>query len=386
MTSRISQRAPLLAALVIAAWACGSSEQASHSTSGFAGATATSGASSSSSSAGPGADGFLGFACETDGDCGGQPEAHCIRDTDHEALFTSFFFGSGEPVTGGPAHGYCTTECITSADCPTDGICITTGSRGICALSCEFGEPQGAIDDAQPVDKCRGRDDLMCSLVQTGVAVCMPICGDASDCSEGRSCDARLGLCVNEPRTGRASGAECEPDDPETADNEDVCAGLCATFQDSLGEMFAYACSSRCSLGGEVLNTTDCGGTSEGLCAHQPVFDGVKAGLGDSALCAGACTSHSACSYPHGMFCFDMGLHASVGKGYCWPSISCPVGDECEADHVCVDTRSGPFCLQGASPAELVYDLGEAAPAGSGGSGAGGAGGAGAGGSGVGGS
>lgn len=336
-------------------------------------------ASSSGSGGGGPIAGDFAAVCDSDGDCG--EGSYCVRDVDDEALFTTFFFGVDEATIGGPAGGYCTRDCLDAGDCP-GGVCITTGSRGLCAASCEYGQPTGAADDPQPTDKCHGRDDLMCAAVQDGVAVCMPICGGDEECGEERVCDRRLGICVDDTRPGLPHGSACEPDDAKTEMDEDECAGFCATFHDAFGEAIASACTARCSYGGDLTSTPNCGGIQEALCGFRPLVNGVAAGLGDVALCAGACMQHDACNYGSGMFCLDVGLVDEVGKGYCVPADECPNGDECANGEACVATVAGDYCLQGDSPDELIFELGEAGQPGSGAGGGGGTGGAGGGGTG----
>ncbi|NDE98399.1 MAG: response regulator, partial [Verrucomicrobia bacterium] len=87
-------------------------------------------------------------------------------------------------------------------------------------------------------DKCHGRDDLRCSVLNAGT-VCLPACGKDEQC-DGRKCDPRTGFCVDSIAAGKPMGATCNPD---TSPSE--CAGFCQKFTGT----DASVCSSPCVLG-----------------------------------------------------------------------------------------------------------------------------------------
>jgi hypothetical protein len=326
-------------------------------TAGVGGGAAGGAGATTTSSTGGGPPSFVGRSCEKDGHCGPGVLMKCVKSShDEERL------GIEIDVVGGPPGGYCTRVCEFHADCPSDSFCRYDAelTGGVCVLGCTFGEPVAMTpQDPTPEDKCRGRDELACVPMQDGFKLCLPVCGSDSECGDGRACDKRGGVCVDVPTTGAALSAKCTPGD------RDACAGFCLAFADG-GQTVTHACSSRCSFGGALAETTNCGGPSEGICAFAPSIDGEQAELGDMAYCTGACEQHDGCDYESGMFCMDVGVHAEYGKGYCLFSDSCPNGDECEDGEICKQTAVGPYCLD-PDPADpnglaLLLPLGAAAP------------------------
>lgn len=305
------------------------------STSTTAGVTVTSGSGGGSS--------YVGLACDADSTCG--PGGKCIKSTDDDPR-----------LGGGPAGGYCTISCSTDDECD-GGLCLMDNGVGECFLGCDYGTPAfDFIDTPLEETKCHGREDLRCQpLGDSMTPVCLPTCGQDSQC-DGRSCDPRYVVCVNDPNTGFDRGAKC---DPMAADPE--CAGVCVNFSDG-----PTMCSNRCVLGG-TLDGDDCGGLDAGLCVFRP----TTSGIGDYGFCTPSCTQHDDCQNPD-FWCFDNTFSA---KGYCFVATACPGGqaDCVGADNeVCTDTKYGPFCLD-------PYPLGSAGTGGggTGGGGTGGAGGAG---------
>jgi hypothetical protein len=377
-------------------WGCGDDETSGSGAGGgdttSSTQTATVGTAVSSSSSGMGAGSFLGAACTDDTPCqggaGGSGTAgRCIKDSDSEAALATFW---GEMSTGGPARGYCTADCVADADCQAldpNSICVgDANGTGFCLAGCTFGSPmQSFIDEALPLDKCHGRDDLMCVPVSGGGAVCMPICGSDAECGSGRACDGRTGLCTDTPHTGDEPGEACTADDANTTVDEDNCAGFCLTYVDDNGDPVARNCSNRCSLGGDLAATGNCGGPTEGLCLFGPSVNNVAAELGDMGFCAPGCQAHDDCNHTEGIFCFDIAASVDAGLGYCLTTSDCPSGDaDCDVANgfKCTNTVYGPVCLEVDMTGALFYDLG-AADGGTGGSGGGGgAGGTGAGGAG----
>ena len=304
--------------------------------SGYVTATGT----SSGSGAGGGAG--LGAACASDGQCGDG--LTCLLDTTNDPIFG-----------GGPAGGFCTHVCSADTDClEPDAVClqIDPGQSGRCTLSCDVGPAfQSVADLFDPLDptKCRGREDLRCGNATGDTGMCLPTCGDDTQCHNGRVCDPRLAVCVDKPSGGDPLGASCDP-----GAATDTCAGLCVGFNSGVA-----MCSSHCVLGGEALHTSDCGGPEHGLCAFRPAADGA----GDAGFCTPSCTAQTDCQMPS-FWCFGVsGLSEQVGRGYCFAAAPCPGGQaDCiaadDANFTCTPTPSGPFCLDPAFP--LVGDLGDA--------------------------
>lgn len=345
-------------------WGCSSSETIPvDDDSGSGGATGTSSSltatgPTTTASTGGSTQTYIGLPCLDDQQCG-MGDGRCIKDSDTEPFFTTFY---GEEKMGGPANGYCTKDCAADVDCPGSGSrCIGGDSGGLCVLTCTAGTPaQQFLDDPIPADKCQGRDDLLCAQTNNpDVALCMPICGRDDECSGSRGCDQRVGLCVDSPTEGLDLGAGCTPDDPDTAADEDECAGICLTFVDENDDPSSSMCSTRCSIGGE-LSSPNCGGILEGLC----IFRSEGAGVADAGFCAGSCAQHDECNWQQGMFCFDIaGSVDDLSVGFCLGAAECPGGQsDCLPEEICADTGAGPFCLEtNLVTGELLLPLGAAA-------------------------
>ncbi len=280
---------------------------------------------------------FVGRGCESDLDCGDHPGSFCVEPGENESIFTAFWGGPQEG--GGVAGGYCTRRCGPDDPCDAGSQC----GGGICLQQCDFGSPTfGQLDGALATDKCWGRDDLMCVPASGGDAVCMPNCGASTDCG-GRACDARFGVCTDPDRSGLLDGAQCEPDNSTTSENEDPCSGLCLLMKDDANDLMTTVCTSRCSLGG---TGDDCGGLENGACAIPRVeAGGTVAQLGDQGYCASACTSHDGCNFLGGLFCLDLGFYRNLGTGYCMAAQPCEGDGPCDGERVCTETISGPYCL-----------------------------------------
>ena len=353
--------AALSSSLLVGAFACEGSDDARPGqttvTVGAGGATSSTAAAIPQSSSGSGSLSFIGRSCEIDGHCGPVAGARCIRPTDDEPRL-----GIEAAVIGGPPGGYCSQTCLAHSDCPSDSFCRydLDLDAGLCVLGCTFGTPV-ATSPQQPTPsfKCRGRDELACVPMQDGFELCLPVCGADAECGPDRKCDQRGGVCVDKPTEGEPLSAACSPgiDDP--------CAGFCLAFS-SEGQTVSHACASRCSFGGSLDETSNCGGPLKGICAFTPTIDATASELGDMAYCSGACTKHDACDFASGMFCLDVGEFAKRGVGYCLFADRCPNGNECESGETCRQTKAGPFCLDadpnGSSPTDLLLPLGSASP------------------------
>jgi len=260
-------------------------------------ATASSSSSDASSSTGPVPDpGKLGAACETDMDCADMIPFQCVQVSDDDPAFH-----------GGPAGGYCTKSCAEDADCPGVGsACLSARGGGKCALGCTRGNPGGGALDPLDPSKCHGRADVACTTLDTVKSpdVCMPACGEDAQC-DGRKCDPRFGVCVENPSTGDPIGTKC---DPMAA--TPTCAGVCIAL--NTGDAL---CSQRCSFGGDVPieASLDCGGIDVGIC----LFTTPNTGPGDSASCTGACAKHEDCNQDGVLYCFDYLGTGMMGHGFC---------------------------------------------------------------------
>lgn len=303
----------------------------------------------------------LAAACAKDGDCGSG--FRCITaQSDSPALL------------GGAANGYCTKTCLVKGDCSGEGsLCLIPkdAAEGECFLGCTIGPELKYVDDPLPEDKCHGRDDLRCSVLNAGT-VCLPACGKDSQC-DGRKCDPGTGFCVDDVKTGKPLGAACNPD-AKVAE----CAGFCQKFTGT----DASICSSPCVLGdSDLANTNDCGGLSVGLCVFKP----VGYGAGDFGRCTLACTEHGQCANPS-WWCNGNNF---ADNGYCFTTTDCKITTDCAmagTNYACIMTKSGGKCLElnadcvkkggDEKTCPLRFPLGSAAPPTTGSGGAGGAGGA----------
>lgn len=269
---------------------------------------------------------FLGLECASDADCG--TDGKCSQVTDNDPI-----------LGGGPAAGYCTKACTESAECPS-GTCVTNGNGdGECFLNCAFGQPEIMfLDDPLDPTKCHGREDLRCQELSGGEQVCLPTCGSDVQC-DGRVCDPRLAVCVDDPNMGKALGEKCD-----TEATTEECAGTCIGITGGKS-----MCTSPCVMAGEILDTFDCGGVDKGVCLYSP----SGTGAGDLGFCAESCTQHDTCQTPTFM-CFNIGL---PDNGVCLDTDACNTDADCDfLDATCVETNLGKFC------ASAQYPLGTLEP------------------------
>lgn len=270
----------------------------------------------------------LALPCAADADCG--PAGRCIAVSDSDPLFG-----------GGPAGGYCTVTCTNDSDCPGQGsTCLMADPNGPgeCLLGCVFGDPSlMTVNDPLDPSKCHGREDLRCQTLQDGSEVCLPSCGDDSQCA-GRYCDPKLSVCVDSPPAGEPLGAACDPQAMTP-----TCAGICIGITGGKS-----MCTSPCTMGGEVPNPLECGG--DGICIYSPAGTGV----GDLGYCAQSCTQQDQCQTPS-FFCFDVGV---AGAGLCLDSDTCSTDADCAnyPNGSCVATTLGKYCMS------AVYPLGALQP------------------------
>ena len=299
--------------------------------------------------------------------------AACSKDADCGAGLRGIVATSDSPALGGGAgSGYCTQDCIADKDCKGEGSAclIPNGAdKGECFLGCVIGPELKFLDDPMAEDKCHGRDDLRCSVLNAGT-VCLPACGKDSQC-DGRLCDPRTGFCVDTIAAGKPLGAACNADA-----KVDECAGFCQKFTGSSSSV----CSSPCVLGdSDLLNTNDCGGLDKGLCVFRP----TGYGSGDFGRCTLACTEHDQCANPN-WWCSGNNFALN---GYCFTTPDCKTTTDCAMsgpEHACIKTKFGSKCLEldadcvkgggDEKTCALRFPLGDAAPEATGAGGAGGAG------------
>ena len=299
---------------------------------GGPGGAAMSSSSSASSSSG-GSIATLGLPCAVDSDCG--PASRCLASTANITALGG----------GGPAGGYCSSDCATNSDCPAPGgVCLGASamSVGICVLACDLGPSLMTYNAPLDPEKCHGREDVRCAAIDAnGTSVCLPTCGRDDQCAPGRVCDPYTITCVDVAHSGLPMGASCDPmaQMPE-------CAGRCVTFSGG-----TTSCSSPCVLGGDFTDlaaVADCGGLDKGVCTYAA----TGYGAGDVGYCAEVCTAHDDCQNPS-FWCVNIGFP----KGSCFGAKACPNGQvACSNQKTCTATKYGPFCL------DPTYPLGAAAP------------------------
>jgi hypothetical protein len=334
------------------------------------------------SGTGGGAPGRLATRCHTDGECGG--DLSCLLPTDVDPIF-----GGGAP------GGFCTRPCTGDPDCAEDdGVCykVDPTQPGRCTLSCTLGPAIPAIPIlSTQVDwtKCRSREDVRCASSATGSGVCLPTCGEDAQCNGGY-CDPRTALCSATPSTGAPTGTTCDQSQSPSA-----CAGLCVGF-----EAPVTICTEPCVLGDPPLQSANCGGPTQGLCAFHPPPNGA----GDNGFCTPSCTAQSGCQTPS-FWCFGVpAVTTQLHVGYCFAATPCPNGQgDCDAapdggagdggvadagegdagvgdagaagdagiegpgdagtgdgGSLCTATPFGPYCLDPAFPVDLDAGVGDA--------------------------
>lgn len=265
--------------------------------------------------------------CASDFDCGGN--GHCVTPQDNDPIF-----GGGAP------GGYCTHKCSTDAECegPASTCLMSPDGVGECALGCTFGVPELMyLNDPLDREKCHGREDLRCQQIPDGSQVCLPTCGSDAQCP-GRHCDAKTSVCVDAAPAGDPLGAKCDPMAMAT-----TCAGICIAVAGGQS-----LCTSACTMGGEIPNENECGGSGSGVCLFSPQGTGV----GDLGFCAQACGAQDHCQTPD-FFCFDIGL---PDLGTCLNSESCTKDSDCQGlpNGSCVATKLGSFCMSSKYPLDSL--------------------------------
>lgn len=223
--------------------------------------------------------GLIGAACTGAPDC---------RGFDCLAADSKVINGSG------PSAGICLARCI-----PEHDFCKELDARSKCIVVDNGGTTANTLDDiayclpgcqmgtqANDLDKCRGRVDMVCSesLLGSGTGYCIPACRADLDCA-GRHCNLESGLCQDTAPAGDPIGAACTPGQATS------CSGKC------VDEGAAYAeCTGSCSFG-----TPGCGQNDNTLplkfyCYKDPSKGlGTAPGSGDLGYCAKLCDRDADC-------------------------------------------------------------------------------------------
>jgi hypothetical protein len=194
----------------------------------------------------------------------------------------------------GPSAGICLSKCI-----PEHDFCKDLDARSKCVVLYDGGTPADTLDDisyclpgcklgtqANELDKCRRRVDLVCSETPTGsgVGYCRPACRSNLDCGD-RACDLSTGLCTDIEPIGDPIGAACDPQGTSP-----TCAGACLPH----GGLFAE-CSGACSFGTPGCGQADTSLPLENFCFLDP---SSNSGDGDLGYCARVCDCDKDCGRP----------------------------------------------------------------------------------------
>ncbi len=221
----------------------------------------------------PGGSSAIGRPCAADGDC--AQGLRCMMSSGDEWL------------SGGPANGYCTADCIDDpfvcSTIDTSSFCLQMGDETAVCI-------QGCLAGGLGV-KCQGRGDVACdtATLTDGTGFCRPMCRNDDDC-DGRKCDLGNGACLDDLPVGDPVGTECDPD----AEISTCESGLCLP----LGDDYAV-CTGLCTYGETGCGSPD-GPAEDGasaVCAFP--FDS-GAGVGDVGLCIQRCSCDGDCLHSNG--------------------------------------------------------------------------------------
>jgi len=248
----------------------------------------------------------LGAPCTTTSDCSATPGLICVT-ADHDVALGF----------GAPPSGICTAPCKSDAGCQIFRVGSVCGSLSefplsgevetdplaprVCLEPCALGAPGGA-------SKCHGRSAMACRPFAPRDAVrcasaapycsdgqycfrgycrefaCGPRCNADADCSDGRHCDARTGLCVEEALPPVPVGAPCDPD----AASNPCQSGSCLVMLDGQGVKTGAFCTVSCEIGQPC-------GNGQGAC-WLPRFADYE--VGDIGYCQPTCSCDGDCQVP----------------------------------------------------------------------------------------
>jgi hypothetical protein len=264
-------------------------------------------------------------------------------------------------TTGAPAHGLCTAQCESDADCKAfdaSAVCGTIGEPPltndfatevvprVCLLGCSLGSHDG-------IAKCHDRPDLACRPFAPADSVmcqedgtcpdgttcyrarcrelaCGPRCNSNADCEEGRSCDPYTGLCSENAADPSPIGSDCD------APTASCGGGNCLVLFDENSEKLKSMCTQSCTFG-QIC------GEGKGACV-MPRFQDFAAG--DIAYCQATCNCDSDCLHEKDR-CYPWASAAFV-KHFGTQGV-CDVGDDSSPTLDCGASGAGGASAGGAS-------------------------------------
>lgn len=214
----------------------------------------------------------------------------CTEDAQCGAGLSCFEAASNEFFGGGPAGGYCTVQCASTAECTAIDP-LTQCEAGLCLRTCRSMDPTSVAEN-----KCLSRHDVVCQSAAylsieefTGLrqpGLCLPQCGSDQDCGGGRFCDLARGVCASTRPSGAAVGERCEVDG-------DCLGGRCLT--DGPDERF---CTSPCVFGQPVGCGEGAAVSPRNVACLAPVIRGFVSseGIGDVGFCLEVCDVDADCA------------------------------------------------------------------------------------------
>lgn len=273
--------------------------------------------------------GTTGLKCATDEECdrGAAIQSICTIDA---------FSGSSL----NPTPVCIATECDTGDGtiilrCDLNrGVCLSTGSGGICFPACEFKDSGDAPTGCEGLNKCNlsgwGKSD---SGATYGVGYCFGGCKGDADCPTGNQCQVEDGLCVKALVTyGKPPGTACTDADAKapaqcncvysTAEKAGYCATACWFGETTCAP--GFTCDPR--LPKTAIREGDV------------VFTAVPKGL--AGYCLKDCATDADCA----------GLAASCDESAGTGKKTCHVGRrpcvmdaQCPSPQTCIGASSGSY-------------------------------------------
>ncbi len=202
--------------------------------------------------------------CQNASDCDGPDEicdnGQCVDDGGGNGDCDTDELNCAEPTPYADAQSCSCVECLTATDCGDankdcqNGQCIDDGGNGPgtpgeCTQSCDPNEP-GVCNSPTPycVDECCveciGSGD--CS----GTEACIDgFCGDPGACTTDGDCPSGY-TCNNGDCEAPATGTGCDPNDPDSCPDTQVCDPDTETCQGVGGDMGCGLCNDDCTCPG----------------------------------------------------------------------------------------------------------------------------------------
>ncbi|MEZ4459718.1 MAG: hypothetical protein R3E66_08290 [bacterium] len=266
----------------------------------------------------------------------GKPGTPC---TDASQCVTTYFDSACLPAADGFVGGYCSTYCISDADCPGGSFCVAAGDTAMCMPNCQ------GDNDCRPGYQCfpYGKDPRStCAPAGVGTGLIGQPCDVVQDCAGGPEA-----VCINDIdwTDGYCTLTEClDPSDCPTGSacvltktGEHICAQSCETTSCRDG----YECVARFSgldyaclpsgvgtaqIGEPCANVATCASGQDAICINET--QGWKDGY---------CTE--ACSLSCGNFSlYHCAFYDTASaKGLCVQN--CSVDADCRADGYGCDDR-----------------------------------------------